>query len=171
MSTDLRIATMADIDAIVALVNLAFRVEEVFVTGDRTHTAEVREKMHTGHFLLAQDFGGRLTGCVYVRATAPRSYFGMLAVHPDHEGHGLGRSLIDAAEARCLAAGCDVMEMSVVSVMEHLVAWYLRLGYEAYGTEPYAEPERELKMPVHFILMARPLRGAARRAQTAEAIA
>ena len=103
--------------------------------------------------------GGRLVGSVYVRAAVPRGYFGMLAVHPDHEGHGLGRSLIDAAEARCSAAACDLMEMSVVSVMEHLVAWCRRLGYEAYGTEPYIEPERELKMPVHFILMARPLRG------------
>jgi ribosomal protein S18 acetylase RimI-like enzyme len=111
--------------------------------------------------LLAGDAHG-LAGSVYVRAEPPRGYFGMLAVHPGHQGSGLGRALIEAAEEHCREAGCDLMDLSVVNLREELFPWYERLGYAVSGEVPWPENDlHELSRPAHFITMSKPLARAA----------
>ena len=61
----IRTAGDADVEALAALINIAFRVELPFIDGDRTNPDGVREYMKKGKFLLAEDSVG-LVGCVYV---------------------------------------------------------------------------------------------------------
>ena len=74
----------------------------------------------------------------------------MLAVEPGEQGRGTGRRMIAAVEARAQAAGCSVVEMTVISLRETLIAWYERLGYHRtgvvepfpYGNDRYGGPRR-----------------------------
>ena len=143
-------------EAVAALITLAYRVEAFFVTGDRTDATDVRRRMQRGEFLVVEEPPGVLAGCVYVELRSGRGYFGMLSVDPARQGHGLGRTLVAAAEARCQAAGCDEMEIEVVNLRTELPPFYRRLGYAEGGTRPFPSDEG-VTQPCHFIVMNKPL--------------
>jgi predicted N-acetyltransferase YhbS len=155
MPPPIRSSNPADVAAIVEVVNAAFQVERFFVDGDRTSAEEIREMLDRGTFLLAERDGG-LAACVYVEIRGEDGYFGMLSVHPDHQGEGLGRMLIDAAEDYARQAGCSVMEIHVVDLRTELPPFYLRLGYVETGVEPMP-PDPNLTRPCRFIVMRKPL--------------
>jgi N-acetylglutamate synthase-like GNAT family acetyltransferase len=96
-SVHIRRAVSADVDALAALINIAFRVELPFIEGDRINPGGVREYMKKGEFLIAEDSAG-LAGCVYVEVRGNRGYLGLLGVEPRRQGTGLGRKLMNDAE-------------------------------------------------------------------------
>ena len=152
----IRPATVRDAPLIAGLVNRAFLVEAFFIDGDRTSVQEVSELLTRGSFLLGEDTGA-LVATVYVEVRGRRGYFGLLSVEPSRQGQGVGGVLVDAAEAYCRAAGCEVMDIRVVDVRPELPRFYRRLGYEEVGSEPFSEPDRA-KLPCRFILMSKSLR-------------
>lgn len=160
LSASVRRATSADARALADLVNLAYSVESFFVEGDRTSAAEIAQMMSGGTFLVLDRHGalstGGLGGAVYVTIAGGRGYFGMLAVGVGLQGRGLGKRLVRIAEAMCEAAGCTEMTMKIVNLREELARWYRSLGYRETGTTPYAG-NRTVKLPCHFVEMARPL--------------
>jgi GNAT superfamily N-acetyltransferase len=151
-----RIADATDATAVAALISLAYRVEDFFKIGDRTDPEDVRARMNTGAFLLLEDSGGALAGCVYVKLDGETGYFGMLSIDPARQGRGLGARLIADAEAYCREAGCRVMELEVVNLRTELPPYYRKLGYVESGTRPFSDHERA-KLPCHFIVMTKPL--------------
>jgi ribosomal protein S18 acetylase RimI-like enzyme len=151
----IRPAAPGDVPAIVRLANLAYRVEDFFVEGDRTDEPEVRGLVERGALLVLEEDGG-LVGCVQVEATGRRGYLGLLSVDPARQGGGRGRRLVMAAEARLRAAGCDHVELTVVDVREELPPFYRRLGYTQVGTRPFPEPDK-LKLPACFLRFEKPL--------------
>jgi N-acetylglutamate synthase-like GNAT family acetyltransferase len=152
----IRWAEVRDVGAIVRVINLAFRTAEIFfIERDRITPEMLRPLLEKGDFLLAEDADG-LVGCVYVELRGERAYFGLLAVDPARQHHGLGRRLIDGTENHARAAGCLVMDLRIVSLREELPLFYRRLGYVETGTAPFPE-EIKSKLPCHFILMSKPL--------------
>jgi ribosomal protein S18 acetylase RimI-like enzyme len=153
-----RPATPDDLPAIVRLINRAYRVEDVFVSGDRTTLAEMEKKLAHPHgvLLVMEDEHGALAGSVYIEIRGERGYFGMLSVDPDRQGQGLGRSLVRAIEAHCRAAGCRHLDLDVVSLRDGLPSFYESLGFVAYGTGPFPTPEK-LTRDAHLLLMTKPL--------------
>lgn len=151
-----RRAEGGDVEAIVALINDAFRAEAFFIDGDRIDAREVRALMVKGTFLVAPAAGGRLGACVYFEIQGERGYFGLLSVDPALQGGGLGRLLVAEAEDVCRAAGCEVMEIRVVNIREELPPYYRRLGYVESGVEPFPEG-KPTKRPCHFLRMSKPL--------------
>ncbi|TAK11127.1 MAG: GNAT family N-acetyltransferase [Acidobacteria bacterium] len=155
-----RIATPADVGEIVRVTNLAYRVEDFFIDGDRTNAADVADKMAaTGACFLVVDVpsGNGLAASVYVELRGERAYFGMLSVAPAHQKRGLSRVLIDAVDSHARAAGCKVLEIDVVNVREELPAFYARMGFRVIGTAPFMKGHT-LKRAVHMILMERSIR-------------
>jgi GNAT superfamily N-acetyltransferase len=150
-----RPAAIADVDAIVGVINAAYEVEKFFVSGDRTHADDVREMMTRGEFLVLSDAAGVVVGAVYVAVRARRGYLGMLSVHPSAQGQGLSLPLVAAAEAWVRAAGCAEVDIRVVNLRTELFPFYERLGYVRRGTEP-SDVERALK-PFHFVVMSKAL--------------
>jgi len=148
-----RKATPPDAEAIARLVNVAFGPERFFIDQDRTNSDKVRALLQQGDFLLTEE-DGVLFGCVYVEVRAERGYFGLLAVHPDSQGTGIGSALIRAAEEHCQAAGCRLMDLTIVNLRKELPAFYRLQGYTESGTEPFPEVERA-KMPCHLIRMTK----------------
>ncbi len=167
MSHRIREAQSSEAAAIAAIVNQAYRVEDFFKVGDRTHAGEIARLLAEDSFLVAEANDGELAGCVYVAVKEGRGYFGMLSVLPGHQGNGLGRELVAAAEARCQDAGCREMDLWVVNLREELPPWYRRLGYRETGTAPWPEEAlAELSRPAHFIIMSKQLGAGARQEES-----
>ncbi len=87
-STFICIATAADRDRIIPVVNAAFAVEDFFEV-PRTDQQDMAELMQTGTFLILEDDTvlkdevGRVNASIYVELRGERGYFGMLARRPN----------------------------------------------------------------------------------------
>jgi N-acetylglutamate synthase-like GNAT family acetyltransferase len=151
-----RVAEIQDAEAIVAVINVAFRLAEGFLLDrDRIDLETVQGLFQKGTFLVAENT--LLCGCVYVEPRgSDRSYLGLLAVDPRLQKSGLGSRLMNAAEAHCAKGGTRFMDLRIVSVREELPAFYHRHGYVETGTEPFT-PGLTPKLPCHFVVMSKPL--------------
>lgn len=153
-----RIACLDEAEAVTALVNQAYRVEDFFIDGNRTSVPEVRRLIENDRFLVVDAPDGSLAASVHVQLDGDRGYFGMLSVAPAHQRTGLGARLVGAIEDFCRERGCTRMELTAVNLRQELPAWYGKLGYAPVGTAPWPEAElAKLKMPAHFIVMNKPL--------------
>jgi len=150
-----RPADLGDVDPLVRLINSAFLVEQPFIEGDRIDPEGIRSYIAKGKFLLAEDSAG-LAGCVYVELRGNRGYLGLLGVDPPRQGTGLGRKLMNAAENFFREAGCQAIDLRVISARAPLPAFYRHLGYRETGTAPFAS-DVPAKVPCHYILMSKRL--------------
>ncbi|MGI5396329.1 GNAT family N-acetyltransferase [Streptomyces sp. CA-251251] len=157
-----RDATDADVDAIVALVESAYRgessragwtTEADILQGQRTDPEGVLEVVKSPDSrLLTVERDGVLVACCQLEHRGAYAYFGMFAVSPALQGGGLGKTIIAEAERRARETW-DVteMHMTVISVREDLIAWYERRGYRRtgettpfpYGDERFGIPQRD----------------------------
>ena len=152
-----RFASRADAGRLAALINAAFSIERFFIDRDRTSEADVLEQLDRGRYILLEQ-DGALAACIYVEVRGQRGYFGLLSVHPDRQRAGLGRRLIEQAEAHCRAAGCTAMDLQIVDLRVELPAYYRSLGYTEIGTAPLPdEMLADLKQPATFVRMSKPL--------------
>jgi len=154
-----RLATTEDVPALARVINDAYRVEEFFLGGPRISEPELRDKLATpGAAFLVIDgpAPGTLAGAVYVELREGRGYFGLLAADPARQGEGLGRALVEAAEAHCRSAGCTVLDIDVVNLRLELPAFYARFGFQPVGTAPFPGGAR-LKRPAHLVVMSKPI--------------
>lgn len=78
-----------------------------------------------------------------------------LAVDRNHQGHGLGRSLLQQAVLRSEVAADSIGAKAVVvhAIAESARAWYARFGFEASPTDP-----------LHLILLMKDVRSLIERA-------
>src|ERR1700683_1060868 len=135
-SPAMRFGGPADIEAIAALVNSAFRPERFYIDSDRTNPEKVAALLKKGKFLLLHD-AEHLAGCVYAELRGACGYFGLLAIDPNRQRRGLGGQLIAAAENYCRDAGCQFMDLTFVYVRKELPGYYRRFGYGLTGTLPF----------------------------------
>ncbi|MGH8125512.1 MAG: GNAT family N-acetyltransferase, partial [Rhodanobacteraceae bacterium] len=103
-----RAATAADVEAVVALTQSAYRgdssrvgwtTEADLLDGQRTDTRQVAELIANANvkLLLAERDGQLLACCVVERlldAHPGDGYFGMFSVQPDAQGKGIGHTLL-----------------------------------------------------------------------------
>lgn len=59
----------------------------------------------------------------------------VLAVHPDHEGQGLGRTLLEAGLAHLESVGCTRVILFVEASEERVVAMYRSASFETINTD------------------------------------
>jgi N-acetylglutamate synthase-like GNAT family acetyltransferase len=152
----IRTGTLADIEDVSRLVNDAFRPERFFIDGDRTSPEKIAALLKKGKFLLAEE-AGKLVGCVYIELRGERGYFGLLAVEPSRQRDGLGSRLIELAENDCRAAGCCVMDLTMVNLRTELHGYYKTRGYVEDGTLPFPKEQHPPKVPCHLVKMTKRL--------------
>lgn len=157
-----RDATEADADALVALVESAYRgdssragwtTEADILQGQRTDREGVLEVIKAPDSrLLAVERDGAVIACCQLERRGDHAYFGMFAVSPTLQGAGLGKAIIAEAERTARDAwGVTQMQMTVISVRGDLIAWYERRGYRRtgrtspfpYGDERFGIPQRD----------------------------
>jgi GNAT superfamily N-acetyltransferase len=107
----------------------------------------LRREAPTARVLLAEDGGtpvGTLTCFVLpllVHGGTPAALVEAVAVHPQAQGHGVGRALMDAAMAIAREAGCYKLALSSNQTRTNAHAFYDRLGYARHGVSFVAYPE------------------------------
>ena len=78
---------------------------------------------------------GEIDGTVMASAMAGydghRGWVYYLAVSPEHQGAGHGRTLMDEVEARLLAIGCPKLNLQVRSTNRAVIDFYEGIGYRS----------------------------------------
>lgn len=157
-----RPANSADIDAIVALVESAYRgesglrgwtTESHLLDGQRTDAADVSALIGRPDCrVLLAELDGQLKASCHIERQGETGYFGMFAVDPGGQGSGVGKRVL--AEAERIAREewhCRSMRMTVIEQRAELIAWYERRGYRRtgeyqpfpYGDERFGIPRRD----------------------------
>ncbi|MEH0581221.1 GNAT family N-acetyltransferase [Streptomyces sp. B21-108] len=168
-----RDATDADVDALVALIEAAYRgdssragwtTEADILQGQRTDPDGVLDVIKAPNSrLLTVEQDGRIVACCQLEHRGDHAYFGMFAVNPTAQGSGLGKTIMGQAERQARENwGVTEMHMTVISVREDLIAWYERRGYRRtgrmtpfpYGDERFGIPQRD---DLQFELLVKPL--------------
>lgn len=168
-----RAAEAADIPAIVALVESAYRgesgqrgwtTETHLIDGRRTDAANVEELIaRAGSLVLLAEQEGVLVACCHIEQQGAHSYFGMFAVAPELQMAGLGRTLLAEAERIAREQWKAVaMRMSVIEQRAELIAWYERRGYRLTGETgpfPYGQPRFGIprRDDLRFVYMSKTL--------------
>ena len=58
-----------------------------------------------------------------------RGWINYLAVHPDHQRHGLGRLLMGEAESRLRELGCAKVNLQIRASNKAAIEFYRHVGY------------------------------------------
>lgn len=140
----LRIATKLDVEAIVQLVNMAYRPdpdlsgwthEADLVSGNRTNTDQVIAIMaKPDSEIIVGLQNTAIVACVHVEKDGSNCYIGMLAVNPSAQEAGIGKQMLAYAENYAVSMmEAKKFTMLVVSARSELTSFYLRRGYRKTG--------------------------------------
>ncbi|CAN5313614.1 GNAT family N-acetyltransferase [soil metagenome] len=174
LASQFRAATRADVGAVVALVESAYRgdasrvgwtTEAEILDGQRTDADDVSSKIELEHsVVLLAERGGSLGSCAHIMIEDGTGYFGMFSVSPALQGGGLGKAVL--AEAERIVRDewkLAVMRMTVIDLRAELIEFYVRRGYVRtgikkpfpYGDERFGRPRRD---DLQFEVLAKALR-------------
>jgi N-acetylglutamate synthase-like GNAT family acetyltransferase len=128
----LRPATESDVPSVAALVKAAYGhyVERIGMlprpmTDD--YPAVIRD-----HQVTVAEHDGAIVGVVVLTVTDEGFLIDNVAVHPSRRGTGLGRALLQFAEAEARRVGFDAIHLYTHEQMTENLALYSRIGYLEY---------------------------------------
>ena len=136
---ELRTANETDVEAVLALVQSAYRgepsragwtTEADLLDGPRIDADELRSLLP--HLIVAEQ-ADEVVGCCQLRDEDGHAHFGLFAVRPSMQGAGVGSLLLAEAERRASALGFSHIEMNVLTARPDVIAFYERRGYEDTG--------------------------------------
>ena len=127
--------------AISDLVNSTYRGEIGWTTeinivqGHRTSRQEIETVMSNpnGYFLIVRQ-QQILASCIYLSREKDHAYIGFFSVHPNFQGKGLGKRVLQQAEEFAMKhMGMHRFIIFVISQRLELIAFYERRGYSRTG--------------------------------------
>lgn len=159
-----RAATLGDVDAVVALVESAYRgdasragwtTEADFLDGRRTAADDVFACINRADSLvLLAECDAGIMACAHVAiehadGEPGTGYFGMFAVRPNLQASGIGSQVL--AEAERIARdewALPCLRMTVIDIRAELIAYYERRGYRRTGTfKPFPYGDERFGIP------------------------
>jgi ribosomal protein S18 acetylase RimI-like enzyme len=147
-----RYAELADVPALHALIERAYRGDEAAATwtneaelmsGPRTDADELAELIAAeDHRFVLAEIDGVLVGAALIERRGELGYFGMFSIDPGLQAQGIGRLMLAELEARARELwGSSGMMLWVINVREELIGWYQRRGYVLTGKREPFPPE------------------------------
>jgi GNAT superfamily N-acetyltransferase len=155
-----RVATVADVSALVALIDSAYRGEPSragwtneadLLHGQRTDVRSVAVAVcEPDSRVVVIESDDELVACCQIQSKGRHAYFGMFAVRPTLQGGGFGRALLAEAERVVRDEwGMGEMQMTVISARDELMAWYVRRGYTRTGEMiPFPYDDESVGVPI-----------------------
>jgi ribosomal protein S18 acetylase RimI-like enzyme len=125
----LRSAVSSDARALTELVDAAYRhyVDRIgMLPGPMTQ--DYADVIATRQTTVAE-ISGLPVGVLVLNRSTGQFVIENVAVHPEHRGTGLGRALLDLAEAQARRAGFDVVHLFTHEQMTENLAIYTKRGY------------------------------------------
>ena len=134
-----RPATGADAPQVAALVNAAYGhyVERIGML-PRPMTDDYAEVIANQRVTVAESHG-TIVGVIVLTVGDEGFLIDNVAVDPSHRGKGLGRALLEFAEAEAQRAGFDSIYLYTHEKMTENLAIYLRIGYVEYDRRSQKE--------------------------------
>jgi ribosomal protein S18 acetylase RimI-like enzyme len=127
-----RSAEAADASRVAELVDAAYGhyVERIgMLPGPMTN--DYADVIHNRQVAVAERQGA-IVGIIVLTVTDEGFLVDNVAVHPSHRGTGLGRALLQFAEAEAQRAGFDAIYLYTHEKMTENLALYARIGYVEY---------------------------------------
>ncbi|MEP9388898.1 GNAT family N-acetyltransferase [Mesorhizobium sp. KR9-304] len=131
MVADIRRARASDVDALLAIENAVFQT-------DRLSRQSLRRLIgRPSATVLVADIGGEVAGycIVLLRAGSATARLYSVSTAPDMAGQGIGRALVQAAEAAAVAEGKRFLRLEVRQDNTRAVSIYERAGFRRIGSK------------------------------------
>ena len=98
----------------------------------------IREALGKGVSYFVLEAGEECLGCVALeRANSEVCYLERLAVHPEHQGKGLGAALVRHALDEARRQGALRVEIGIVAAHTRLHDWYAKRGFVDTGRKSF----------------------------------
>jgi ribosomal protein S18 acetylase RimI-like enzyme len=132
VSATLRPATSADAEAVTACVHHAFRHYVARIGREpgpmlMDYAQEIRE-----HQVYVAEENGQVVGALVLCIKDEGFLLDVIAVEPSHQGTGVGRLMLEFAEAEARRQGFDSIYLYTHEKMTENQALYKKIGYVEY---------------------------------------
>lgn len=155
MNPSIRSATVEDVPKLVELYRRSY--EENAKAGFPSSVVDCDEETITqwmrDRTVFVATHDGEFVGAVQMipRPDWELPEIGRLAVSPDWQERGIGRTLLESVEGHVKSEGWGVVRLRTLSDHPFLEDWYRRCGYERVGVQrldnrPYDAPILEKKL-------------------------
>jgi N-acetylglutamate synthase-like GNAT family acetyltransferase len=135
----IRAATTADVPEMAALVNTAYgHYVELIGMLPRPMADDYTQVIANQRVTIAESHG-TIVGLIVLTVDDEGFLVDNVAVHPSHRGKGLGKALLDFAEAEARRAGFDSIYLYTHEKMTENLAIYSRIGYIEYDRRSQGE--------------------------------
>jgi ribosomal protein S18 acetylase RimI-like enzyme len=135
----LRPATAADVPSLTELVHAAYAHYVERIGGPpRPMTDDYAEVVRT-HRVTVAEAGGEVVGLVVLGVNDEGFFIDNVAVDPRRQGAGIGKALLELAEAEARDAGFDSVYLYTHELMAENLALYSRIGYVEFDRRAHGE--------------------------------
>jgi ribosomal protein S18 acetylase RimI-like enzyme len=128
----LRPATAADVPRLTELVRAAYGHYVERIGGPPRPLTEDYAAVVRDHAVTVAERAGAIAGMVVLTVDDEGFCVDNVAVDPPHQGSGVGRALLEHAEAEARRAGFDSIYLYTHELMTENQALYARIGYVEY---------------------------------------
>ncbi len=138
-AVSLRPATAADVPRLTELVQAGYGHYVERIGGPpRPLTDDYAEVVRTQRVTVAER-GGAVAGLLVLGTDDEGFFVDNVAVDPAHQGSGVGRALLEYAEAEARSAGFDSIYLMTHELMSENLELYERIGYVEFDRRPPGE--------------------------------
>ena len=129
----IRAAEAADAPALAACVTAAYELYVARIGKPPGPMLDDYAAVIAKHRVFVLSEAGAVIGALVLIRLADGLLLDNVAVHPDHQGRGLGRRLIDFAEAEARRQGYAALDLYTHELMTENIGMYRALGYQETG--------------------------------------